>query len=103
MRYDKLVKFHTVTNSEYDPVTGEYPDDTEEVTELVANVTDLGTARSIELFGDLHIRRKVVRFTVEPLTVWDYLTIDGEANTYVLETRMNTSKGNAIIVKEDIR
>lgn len=99
MRFDKLVKFHTVTNSEYDPVTGEYPDAEETVTALVANVTDLGLARSMELFGEFHTSRKVVRFTVEPPAVWDYLTIDGESNTYVLETHMNTLKGNAIIVK----
>ena len=84
MRLDHEVKFWT-DDEEYNPQTHEYGDP-KEVATAAACVTDMGTEKSAQLFGNYAQKAKVIRLT-EPITAnWSYLTIDDEATHYALNT-----------------
>lgn len=61
MRYDTTIKFITETEGYYDFDLGEHVEGrtTEDV--VKANVTDLGTERSVTIFGDVKENAKVIR------------------------------------------
>lgn len=61
MRYLDKVVFISKKDSYYDYDLGEHVVGTLEETELEVNVTDLGSNRSIALFGDIKENAKVIR------------------------------------------
>lgn len=101
MRYDTLVTFiHEGAGNVYNPDTGEYDEDKTTFTRL-ANVTDVGTSRSMELFGDLDTSNKVLRFANGvKLADWTYLTLPGSDTRYVKVTTRKPLKSNTLIVGE---
>lgn len=101
MRYDTLVTFiHEGAGNVYNPDTGEYDEDKTSFTRL-ANVTDVGTSRSMELFGDLDTSNKVLRFANGvKLADWTYLTLPGSDTRYVKVTTRKPLKSNTLIVGE---
>lgn len=102
MRYTDEITF--VENSEgshYDPDPGEWVDDEPTRTTTSANVTDLGTNRSVTLFGSIKQGAKVIR--TQPLFVipkWDTIEIDGQS--YQLTTERVPLERNTLIVEEVI-
>lgn len=102
MRYDTLVTFvHEGAGNVYNPDTGEYNEDKTSFTRL-ANVTDVGTSRSMELFGDLDTSNKVLRFANGvKLADWTYLTLPGSDTRYVKVTTRKPLKSNTLIVGEN--
>ena len=100
MRYDTDVTF--IKNSEsshYDPDLGEWIEDEPERITVGANVTDLGTNRSVALFGSIKQGAKVIR--TQPLfevPKWDVIEINGKS--YQLTTDRQPLERNTLIVEE---
>lgn len=99
MRLDHEIQFW-LGDDTYNPKTHQYGD-ARLVATALANVTDLGTARSVELFGHVDAQSKVVRL-VEPVGAhWSYLTIDGGEDHFAPQTVRVPLKNTTLIVGED--
>ena len=99
MRMSDEVKFYA-ENSKYNPTTSEYDDNPVLIGTRMASVTDVGTTRSMELFGKLDQQAKVVRF-IEPIEfTWSYLTINDGKTHYGLQTDRKPLLNNSLIVGE---
>ena len=98
MRLNHEVTFYYAGDKTYDPVTSTYSPNVTQVTTRMASVTDTGTNRTIELFGNLDTRTQVVRI-VEPVGYkWTYLTIDGGSDKYAPITETEPLQNTTIIV-----
>lgn len=89
----------TSAETRYDPDLGEWIEAEPIKTVMVATVTDLGTTRSVEIFGDIEQGAKVIR--TAPLVVlpeFDYIEFDGKH--WKLVTHRAPSMRNTLIVKE---
>ena len=100
MIFDRYVTFHDKSNRKYDPKQHKYVGDDTKVVKLRANVTDLGTEKSVQLFGDYKHRALVIRLTKDPPEKWSYLTLDGDSKKYVLNTMRTPLKYYTLIVGE---
>lgn len=99
MRMSDEVKFYA-ENSKYNPTTSEYDGDPLLVGKRMASVTDVGTTRSMELFGKFDQQAKVVRF-IEPIDfTWSYVTINDGEEHYVLQADRKPLLNNSLIVGE---
>ena len=101
MRYDKSIVFvKESSKSYYDTEIGEWVETVPEKTPADVNITDLGTNRSITLFGSIKQGAKVIR--TQPLfdvpKNWEYIRIDGK--TYALTTELQPQNRNSLIVQE---
>lgn len=100
MRMDSKISFYSESKRRYNPHTSKYEGGTELVANRYGNVTDVGTNRSVELFGKYDQQAKTIRFS-EPVTVsWSYLTIDDNPVKYRLNTERRPLKGVSLIVGE---
>ncbi len=103
MRYDTSITFiKDSTDSHYDPELGEWVEDEPTVTATDANVTDLGTDRSVALFGSIKQGAVVIR--TQPLFIvpkWDAIEIDGKS--YQLTTARQPLDRNSLIVEEVVK
>lgn len=101
MRYLDEVVFIEETEERYDPDLGEYVGGQLIETPLDANVTDLGSDRSIALFGDVQENSKVIRLQpYQMVPKFDYLTIEGV--TYKSTKDLRPQNRKTLIVKEFI-
>ena len=100
MRYDASITFiKDSTESHYDPNLGEWVHGEPSATITDANVTDLGTNRSMALFGDIRQGAKVIR-TMPLFVVPEYDHILYEGKTYKDVTTRTPALRNSIIVQE---
>ena len=98
MRYDIPVVFVKQTEGHYDYDLGEYVDGQREETAMLANVTDLGTERTVNIFGDVKENARVVRLMERYEGKFDYIEIEGIPYT-VLKTQ-NLRHKQTLIVQE---
>lgn len=99
MRYDTKITFLIKGNETYDPITGKWTIDQPTKKETVANVMDLGTNRSVTLFGHIKQGAKVV--LTQPLFVlpaFDQILIDEKV--YEVTTTREPLNRNTLIVQE---
>ena len=100
MRYDKTITFISDSSeSYYDPELGEWVEAEPDRITTDANVTDLGTNRSVTLFGNIKQGAKVIR--TQPLfdvPKWDVIECEGK--TYQLVTERTPSDRCSLIVEE---
>lgn len=99
MRYLDKVVFIKKMDSYYDPELGEHVDGELKETILDCNVTDLGSERSVALFGDVQEKSKVIR--LQPLNdvpTFDYLMFNDIS--YKLSKNVNPQDRKTMIVKE---
>ncbi|WP_313631364.1 hypothetical protein [Enterococcus devriesei] len=100
MRYpDEITFVKESSESHYDPDLGEWIENEPNRKDALVNVTDLGTERSVKIFGDIRQGAKVIR--TMPLFVlpeFDYIEI-GEKN-YKETTARNPSGRDSLIVQE---
>lgn len=100
MRYlDKVDFVKKSADAGYDPVKGEYVEGETTVTTTYANVTDIGTERSVKVFGDIKQGAKVMR--TMPLFVipdYDYLSFGGKK--WELTTSRDPSERHTFILQE---
>lgn len=103
MRYDTEVLFiKNGEGSHYDPDPGVWIEDEPTVTATDANVTDLGTNRSVALFGSVKQGAVVIR--TQPLFIipkWDTVEIGGKS--YQLTTVRQPLDRNSLIVEEVVK
>ncbi|EOI00678.1 hypothetical protein UAY_01781 [Enterococcus moraviensis ATCC BAA-383] len=103
MRYDKSIVFVAESSeSHYDADLGEWVESEPKRTDTTANVTDLGTDRSVAIFGTINEGAKVIR--TQPLfsvPKWDYIEYRGK--TYQLVTERVPQERHSLIVQEVIK
>lgn len=96
---DELTFVKTSAETRYDPDLGEWIEAEPIKTVTTATITDLGTTRSIEIFGDIKQGAKVVRLM--PLFVlpdYDWLEFGGKK--WELVTDREPDKFHTLIVSE---
>lgn len=99
MRYLHDVTFIEETESRYDPNLGEHVDGKRVETKATVNITDLGSNRLVELFGDIKENAIVIR--THPLfntPIFDYIEYDSK--TYKLIKDIYPNDRTTFIVKE---
>mgnify|MGYP003101131043 FL=1 len=99
MRFDHIIKFYDKSKRHYDPKTHGYVGGERLVSALHGNVTDVGTVKSVQLFGDYKQNSLVIRLYAAP-PKWSYLTIDDGKQKYVLQTMRKPLKLFTLIVGE---
>ena len=100
MLFDHYAYFYSKAERKYNPHTHGYEGETKLVDSMPANVTDVGTNRSVQLFGNYNQNSKVVRTIKEPPANWDYMTIDNHDPKLVLQTSRKPLKYYTLIVGE---
>lgn len=100
MILDHRVQFYSKAERKYNPRLHGYDGEPKLVKSMPANVTDVGTNRSVQLFGNYNQNSKVVRTIYEPPAIWDYLTIDNHDQKFVLQTSRKPLKYYTLIVGE---
>lgn len=101
MRYDKRIHFYQTGTNEYDPHTHSYGTD-KLVGSDVGNVTDYGLNNQARVLGELTQGAYIVRTKFKPMTNWDYVKFDNSDAKYRFKQVMQTLKGYAALVIEDI-
>ena len=99
MRFVHIIKFYDKSERHYDPKTHGYVGGERLVSALHGNVTDIGTVKSVQLFGDYKQNSLVIRLYAAP-PKWSYLTIDDGKQKYVLQTMRKPLKLFTLIVGE---
>ncbi|HFC9134924.1 TPA: hypothetical protein QFC14_002527 [Enterococcus faecium] len=100
MRFtDEIIFVKRSSDSKYDPDVGEWVEGKPERTRTEANVTDIGTDRSVTIFGDIRQGAKVIR-TMPLFVVPEYDRILYEGKTYKDVTTRTPTLRNSIIVQE---
>ena len=100
MRLDTVVKFYSESERHYDPKFHGYVGGTDLIATVMANVTELGTNRSMELLGSYTANSKVVRLVGSVPQKWSYLTIGDIDKKYRLQTSRQTQKMTSLLVGE---
>lgn len=100
MRYtDEVIFVRESADSHYDPDSGEWMDDEPQRILTLANVTDLGTERSVKIFGDIRQGAKVIRTVpLFSLPEFDFIEIDGKS--YKEVTVREPAGRHSLIVQE---
>lgn len=100
MRFtDEIIFVKRSSDSKYDPDLGEWVEGKPERTRTEANVTDIGTDRSVTIFGDIRQGAKVIR-TMPLFVVPEYDRIFYEGKAYKDVTTRTPALRNSIIVQE---
>lgn len=102
MRFtDEIIFVKRSSDSKYDPDLGEWVEGKPERTRTEANVTDIGTDRSVTVFGSVKEGAKVIR--TQPLfSIPEFDYIEFEGKTWQVTTARNPSFRNSLIVQEVI-
>lgn len=95
--FDKVATFKQI-DSGYDPNAGKNAEVVINQTTLLVNMTDTGTTRASQIFGDLKNQTKVIRLNELPGFNWSYVEVDGMK--YVAVTSRTPLKSNTLIVSE---
>ena len=100
MRYLDKVDFVKKSADEgYDPVKGEYVEGEPTIITTYANVTDIGTERSVKIFGDIKQGAKVMRMMpLFDMPEYDYIEFDDKR--WKLTTYRNPSDRNTFLLQE---
>lgn len=100
MRFlDEVIFEKDGEGNRYDPELGEWIEEAPITVTTNANVTDLGTDRSVAIFGDIRQGAKVIR-TMPLFVVPEYDRILYEGKTYKDVTTRTPALRNSIIVQE---
>lgn len=100
MRYDTKVVFYKDEKGIYNPKTSKHEHKFTSWN-VWANVTDLGTAKQVELLGKISQGTKTVRLPSEISAAWDYLMIENDNIQYRFKASIDVLKGYAMIVGQD--
>lgn len=100
MRFDTLVSFYDESRKHYDPSTHGYVGGIDFLGSCMANVTDIGTNRAIQLFGKFDVNSLVIRVPELPYQNWAFVTVGNSETKYRLQTMRQTQKMATLIVGE---
>ena len=98
MRYDKRIYFIRKSQEEYDPIKGEWVGGVTYAVPKFANVTDLGSERSVTLFGSIMEQALVVRLLNRYREPFDTVRIDGTHYSVIKDLKLRHK--HTLIVKE---
>ena len=100
MRYlDEVTFIKASSDSRYDPDLGEWVEKEPTRTVFSANITDIGTDRSVKVFGDIKQGAKVMRMMpLFTMPEYDYIEFDNKK--WALTTYRNPSERNTFILQE---
>ena len=98
MRYDKRIYFVRKTQEEYDPIKGEWVGGVTDEVPKFANVTDLGSERSIAIFGNVMEDALTVRLLNRYREPFDTIRIDDVHYSVIKD--LNLRRKQTLIVKE---
>ncbi|WP_301049763.1 hypothetical protein [Lactobacillus intestinalis] len=101
MRYDTLVRFWSEGSNKYNPQTHKHEKSLVKLDEQYCNVTDLGTAKQVELLGEIKQGSKTIRMIALPPNKYDYIKIAEDPHMYRFVSSLNVLKGYAMIVGQD--
>lgn len=97
MRYEQTIVFAAEGKSYYDPDKHGYVEEPETREKASANVTDLGTNRSVQLFGDIKQGAKVIRlYPSFDVPNYDYIEYMGK-NWQVITSKQPLNRHDLII------
>lgn len=100
MRYnDEVVFVKKLTKDFYDADSSLWISGEEERKNIQANVTDVGTTQTVEIFGDIQQGAKVIRLMpLEQVPIFDHIEIESKA--YKLIKQKQPASRSTLIVKE---
>ena len=98
MRYDKRIYFVRKTQEEYDPIKGEWVGGVTDEVPKFANVTDLGSERSIAMFGNVMEDALTVRLLNRYREPFDTIRIDDVHYSVIKDLKLRHKQ--TLIVKE---
>lgn len=98
MRKNVLVKFIDQKQGVYDPYTGTYEEDKENVTEFYCNVTELTSERSFKEFGE-YIQGGLVIRTTTPIKV-PFQLVEINSKRYAVRSCVESLGRTSIVVVE---
>lgn len=101
MRYDTSVSFWSEGSNKYNSLTHKHEKTPTKVDEKYCNVTDLGTAKQVELLGSIKQGSKTIRMIDLPPDKYDFIKIENDSHKYRFVNSLNVSKGYAMIVGRD--
>lgn len=99
MRYDTKIHFYRDEEG-YNPKTSKHEHKLIDWSAW-ANVTDLSTAKQVELLGSIKQGVKTIRLISKPTEHWDYLTIGLNKTKYRFNSSLEVLKGYAMVVGQD--
>lgn len=98
MRKNVLVKFIDQKQGVYDPYTGTYEEDKENVTEFYCNVTELTSERSFKEFGE-YIQGGLVIRTTTPIKA-PFQLVEINSKRYAVRSRLTSLGRSSVVVIE---
>ena len=98
MRYDKRIYFIRKSQEEYDPIKGEWVGGVTYAVPKMANVTDLGSERSVAMFGNVMEDALTVRLLNRYREPFDTVRIDGTHYSVIKDLKLRHK--HTLIVKE---
>lgn len=102
MRFNQEVRFYSEGKRRYDPQASQYEGGPELVADVMGVVTDVGTDRTVKLFGSIVQGVKAIRL-IEPIDIkWSYLTIGDDSTKYRLRNVTEPLKNVSMLVGEDV-
>lgn len=102
MRYEQTIVFVKEGESYYDPDKHGYVEKPETREQASANVTDLGTNRSVQLFGDIKQGAKVIRL-YPSFDVPDFDYIEYMKKTWEVITSKQPLNRHDLIIQEVVK
>ena len=98
MRYDKRIYFVRKSEEEYDPILGEWVGGATDEVPKLANVTDLGSERSVTLFGNVMENALTVRLLNRYREPFDTIRIGDVHYSVIKDLKLRHKQ--TLIVKE---
>ena len=98
MRYDKRIYFIRKSQEEYDPIKGEWVGGATYAVPKMANVTDLGSERSVAMFGNVMEDALTVRLLNRYREPFDTIRIDNVHYSVIKDLKLRCKQ--TLIVKE---
>ena len=98
MRYDKRIYFVRKSQEEYDPIKGEWIGGATYAVPKMANVTDLGSERSLAMFGNVMEDALTVRLLHRYREPFDTIRIDNVHYSVIKDLKLRHKQ--TLIVKE---
>ena len=98
MRYDKRIYFIRKSQEEYDPIKGEWVGGATYAVPKMANVTDLGSERSVAMFGNVMEDALTIRLLNRYREPFDTVRIDGTHYSVIKDLKLRHK--HTLIVKE---
>ena len=98
MRYDKQIYFVRNSEEEYDPILGGWVGGATYAIPKMANVTDLGSERSVAIFGNVMEDALTVRLLNRYREPFDTIRIDNVHYSVIKDLKLR--RKHTLIVKE---